>query len=139
MNAKRQRNPDSTASPTVHRTRLSDDAMATIAAEARAADLRVIEVDLNGCYDKAGLLDRTARALRFPDDAPRQWGAWFDALIDLRTRATGGGCIILLRRALGLQRSAPESLDTALALFEDAARLWQGRGLALRVYVDAEA
>lgn len=138
MNAMRQRNPDSTTAPTVRRTSLGDDTVATIEADARAVGLRVIDVDLGGCHDKAGLLDRTARALGFPDAVPRQWDAWFDGLIDPDRRPAGAGYVILLRRALRLQQSAPESLDTALALFEDAARVWSSRGVTVRAFVDSE-
>ncbi|HWJ06685.1 MAG TPA: barstar family protein [Steroidobacteraceae bacterium] len=138
MNAMRLRNDDLKAGPSVRRLALDDEAVAGIETMARTFGLRVIDVDLTGCHDKAGLLDRTARALGFADDVPRQWDAWFDGLIDLHWQPAGGGYAILLRRALRLQQTAPESLDTALALLEDAARVWDSRGVTLRAFVDAE-
>lgn len=138
MNAMRPRNEDLDTSPSVRRLALDDEAVAGIETMARTLGLRVIDVDLAGCHDKAGLLDRTARALGFPDTVPRQWDAWFDGLIELPWQPPGAGYAILLRRALRLQQTAPESLDTALALLEDAARVWGSRGVTLRAFVDAE-
>ena len=46
--------------------------------------------------------------------------------------------MLVLRHALGMHRTAPETLDTALAIVEDAARVWADRGVTLRAFVDLE-
>jgi hypothetical protein len=138
VNAMQLRPDDLTSTPSVRRADLDDETVATIEALARSLGLRVIRVDLTGCHDKAGLLDRTARALGFPDGVARQWDAWFDGLVDLHWQPATAGYVILLRRALRMQQTAPEALDTALALLEDAARVWSVRGVTLRAFVDTE-
>ncbi|MGI9246161.1 MAG: barstar family protein, partial [Steroidobacteraceae bacterium] len=86
-----------------------------------------------------GLLDRAARALAFPDWFGRNWDAWFDCLSDLSGQPQAPGYVLLWRRALNLQQSSPEVLDTALAIVEDAARAWAERGVTLRAFVDVAA
>jgi hypothetical protein len=46
--------------------------------------------------------------------------------------------VLLLRQASGLQQAAPESLDTALAIVEDAALVWAARGRKFVAFVDAD-
>ena len=42
----------------------------------------VVTLDLDGVTDKAGLMDRSARALRLPDWFGRNWDALVDSLSD---------------------------------------------------------
>ena len=80
-----------------------------------------------------------SRALQFPDWFGGNWDAWFDCLTDLGWHAPAPGYVLVVRRALGMHRTAPETLDTALAIIEDAARVWADRGVTLRAFVDLEA
>lgn len=124
--------------PSVRRVALGDDAVAGIEALAASLGLRVIEVDLGTCRDKGDLLDRTSKALAFPAWFGGNWDAWFDCLTDLSWQPPAAGYVLLLRHALRLRQTAPEALDTALAILEDAARVWATRGVTLRAFVDLE-
>jgi hypothetical protein len=37
-----------------------------------------------------------------------------------------------------MRAHAPEALDTALGILADAAKVWERRGVAMRVFIDAE-
>lgn len=129
--------PESRAA--VVRALLDDAAVARLEAEARARGFAVFAVDLAGAEDKSELLDRTATALQFPAWFGHNWDAWFDCLTDLEWLERAPGYLVLLRHARGLRQSAPETLDTALAIAEDTARVWAGRGISFSVYVDLES
>lgn len=115
---------------------LNDATIAGIEALATAVGLRVYVVDLAGCETKSDLLERAAAALAFPDWFGHNWDAWFDCLTDLGWQPAAAGHVLLLRNAAGLRRAAPEALDTSLAIVEDAARVWSGRGARLLAFVD---
>ena len=122
----------------VHDT-LDDASVARLEVAASSRGFVVFAVNLAGAEDKAALLERTATALRFPSWFGHNWDAWFDCLTDLDWIDRAPGYVVLLRHARGLRQSAPEALDTALAIAEDAARVWSGRGISFVVYVDCES
>ena len=122
----------------VQRVELNDERVAGIRALAAALGYAVFEADLTGCHDKAGLLERLARSMAFPEWFGGNWDAWFDCLSDLGWHAPAAGYVLVVRHALGMHRTAPETLDTALAIVEDAARVWADRGVTLRAFVDLE-
>ena len=121
----------------VHSIALTDATVAGIEALAAALGLRVYAVDLAGCEAKSDLLERAAAALVFPAWFGHNWDAWFDCLTDLSWQPAATGHVLLLRHAAGLRRAAPEALDTALAIVEDAARVWAGRGGRFVAFVDS--
>jgi hypothetical protein len=118
---------------------LNDERVAGLRALAESLGYKVFDADLAGCHDKAGLLERLGRAMAFPDWFGGNWDAWFDCLTDLGWHAPASGYVLVVRRALGMHRTAPETLDTALAIVEDAARVWADRGVILRAFVDLES
>jgi RNAse (barnase) inhibitor barstar len=120
----------------VHRLALTEPSIAGIEALARSLGYRVCTIDLEGCHDKTELLERSARGLGFPAWFGCNWDAWFDCLTDMSWHPVAPGYVILFRHALQLQRTAPEALDTALAIIEDAVRVWAERGVTLRAFVD---
>lgn len=126
------------AGASVQRVTLDDSRVAGMRSLAESLGYTVFEADLAGCHDKAGLLSSLARSLAFPDWFGGNWDAWFDCLTDLGWHAPAPGYVLILRRALSVHRSAPETLDTALAIVEDAARVWADRGVTLRAFVDFE-
>jgi hypothetical protein len=124
---------------TVQRVTLNDERVAGLRALSDSLGFRVFDADLTGCHDKGDLLERLGRAMGFPDWFGSNWDAWFDCLTDLGWHAPAPGYVLLVRRALGAHRTAPETLDTALAIVEDAARVWADRGVTLRAFVDLES
>ena len=125
--------------PSVQRLELNDERVAGLRALADSLDFRIFDADLTGCHDKAGLLERLGSAMGFPEWFGGNWDAWFDCLTDLGWHAPARGYVLVVRRALGMHRTAPETLDTALAIVEDAARVWADRGVTLRAFVDLES
>jgi RNAse (barnase) inhibitor barstar len=94
--------------------------------------------DLAGCHDKEEFLARMAEALDFPAWFGRNWDAFFDCLADLSWLPAEGHVLVLLNTA-EMQRHAPETFDTAMAIMRDAAAVWTGRGIAFRAYVSGAA
>ena len=70
-------------SESVRIVELSDDTVRGIELLAESLQRPCYVVDLAGCVDKVGLLERTARALAFPGWFGHNWDAWFDCLVDL--------------------------------------------------------
>lgn len=101
---------------------------------ARSLGLDAVRVDLRGCHDKAGLLERTAAALGFPAWFGGNWDALFDCLSDLGWRP-GRGHVLVFENTGGLRRQAPEAFETALAILADAAAAWDERGQPFRAFV----
>ena len=130
--------PDDDLARCVQRIALNDERVEGIRALATSLGYTVFEADLAGCHDKGGLLERLARAMAFPQWFGGNWDAWFDCLSDLGWQAPASGYVMVLRHALGMHRTAPETLDTALAIVEDAARVWADRGITLRAFVDVD-
>lgn len=120
----------------VHVAPLSSEAMAGMRALAGSLGLDYVNIDLDGCVEKADFLDRVSRALGFPAWFGGNWDALFDCLADLGWRPAAG-YVLVLEHASGLRESQPEVFDTALLLMDDAASAWQERDVAFRVFVDA--
>jgi RNAse (barnase) inhibitor barstar len=93
------------------------------------------QADLAGCADKDTFLSRIAEALEFPDWFGRNWDAFFDCLTDLSWLPSRGHVLVLLNAAK-MQEHAPETLETAMLIMRDAASVWSGRNVTLRVLVD---
>ena len=98
--------------------------------------LDAVRIDLAGCSDKAGLLERVAAALAFPDWFGGNWDALYDCLADLAWREAAGW-LLVLENTGDLRRHAPEALDTAVAILGDAAEAWAARGRVFRAFVAA--
>ena len=84
--------------------------------------------------DKAGLLERTARALYFPDWFGHNWDAWFDCLVDLGWRPAPG-YVLVFEHADDLRRDSPEVFDTAVSILEEVAKVWARRKVPLRAFI----
>lgn len=117
---------------------LGDESVRGIAALAAALNWPCYVVDLAGCEEKPALLQRIADNLLFPSWFGHNWDAFFDCLVDLAAARRASGCVIVLRNADAMQVHAPEALDTALGILEDAAKVWERRGVAMRTFVDVE-
>ncbi len=99
-----------------------------MAATAEALDYAVLRVDLAGCLDKAGLMQRLAPAGAFPDWFGGNWDALSDALGDLSWRQAPGYAW-LLENAADWRAAHPEEFDTLLEVFNEAAFEWARTGV----------
>jgi RNAse (barnase) inhibitor barstar len=117
---------------------LTDGDVRGIELLASALDWPCYVVDLQDCLTKAALMEQVAGTLMFPSWFGHNWDALFDCLVDLASARRASGCVVVLRHVDGLRQHAPEVLDTALAIFGDAAKAWQPRGVAMRILVDVD-
>jgi RNAse (barnase) inhibitor barstar len=115
---------------------LTPEATSGICTLASSLAFDCVRVDLGGCSDKAGLLQRIAQALAFPAWFGHNWDALFDCLNDLGWRPAPG-YVLVLENPGELRETEPEVFDTALAILGDAAVAWQERGVPFRVFVAA--
>jgi RNAse (barnase) inhibitor barstar len=122
------------AGPAVLVLDLTPEAVAALLRLAASLGLDAARIDLAGCCDKQEFLARTAKALGFPDWFGGNWDALFDCLADLSWRPAAG-YVLILEHAEDMRRQAPEALDTALAVLDDAANAWRDRGRPFRAIV----
>ncbi|MCX5046759.1 MULTISPECIES: barstar family protein [unclassified Streptomyces] len=83
----------------------------------------VVTLDLDGVTDKAGLMDRSARALRLPDWFGRNWDALVDSLSDHTVWPEGAverGLLVVVRNWRPYAKARPEEWQTAQEVFSEA-------------------
>lgn len=132
--------PDRSAAgvpPAVQVRPLTHEAAESLCEFSRSLGFSCAHVDLLGCETKEDFLARTAAALQFPDWFGGNWDAYFDCLADLSWRPATGH-LVILENAGALRRAAPEAFDTAVAIFEDAAKAWQRRKVPFRAYIGVD-
>ncbi|MFJ1973474.1 barstar family protein [Streptomyces sp. NPDC087903] len=95
---------------------------------------RVVPLDLDGVTDKAGLMDRCARALALPDWFGRNWDALADCLGDHGVWPEGAvedGLLIVVRNWRPYAHARPDEWETAQEVFGEAADRTPGLSVAL--------
>ena len=127
-----------TAPPAVRELPLTPDATVAVCHVAGVLGLEAVRIDLAGCRDKGEFLARVAAALEFPDWFGGNWDAYFDCLVDLGWRPARG-YVLVFENATAMRESAPEALDTSVAILDDAARAWAERGVPFVALVDASS
>jgi hypothetical protein len=83
----------------------------------------VVTLDLDGVTDKAGLMDRCARALDLPDWFGRNWDALADSLADPSVwpgEAAERGVLLLVRGWRGYAEARPDEWAVAEEVFAEA-------------------
>ena len=106
----------------------------TIAAAARHAKLRYLNVDLARAEDKPTLFHELARGLELPD----HFGNNFDALADsLEDRDWLGktGCAIRLGHATHYRKTHPHDWGTLEEILSEASTFWRERNRAFWVLI----
>ncbi|MEU9480100.1 barstar family protein [Streptomyces sp. NPDC048191] len=94
----------------------------------------VVALDLGGVTDKAGLMDRAARALELPDWFGRNWDALADSLSDLSVwpeAAEGRGLLVVVRDWQTYAKARPEEWETAQEVFRHAMSVMPALTVAL--------
>jgi RNAse (barnase) inhibitor barstar len=84
---------------------------------------RVVALDLDGVTDKAGLMDRCARALSLPDWFGRNWDALADSLTDHTVwpgDAVEKGLLVVVRNWRPYAKARPAEWDVAQEVFAEA-------------------
>ncbi|MGW0819382.1 barstar family protein [Streptomyces viridiviolaceus] len=83
----------------------------------------VITLDLDGVTDKAGLMDRCARALGLPEWFGRNWDALADSLSDDTLWPPGAverGLLVVVRGWRAYAEARPEEWQVAEEVFAEA-------------------
>ncbi|MCI3277379.1 barstar family protein [Streptomyces cylindrosporus] len=83
----------------------------------------VVTLDLDGVMDKAGLMDRCARALQLPDWFGRNWDALADSLSDHTVWPEGAverGLCVVVRNWQPYAKARPDEWDVAVDVFGEA-------------------
>ncbi|RZB20232.1 hypothetical protein StrepF001_03575 [Streptomyces sp. F001] len=94
----------------------------------------VVTLDLDGVTDKAGLMDRCARALQLPDWFGRNWDALADSLSDHDVwpeDAVEKGLLIVVRNWQPYAKARPQEWKTAREVFAQAADVASALTVAL--------
>jgi hypothetical protein len=113
---------------------MTNDVATGICTLAEALGFSSVRIDLAGCVDKVGLLERTARALYFPAWFGHNWDAWFDCLADLGWRPAPGH-VLVFEHTDELRHHSPEVFDTAVSILEEVALVWRRRNVPLRAFL----
>ncbi|WP_324788595.1 barstar family protein [Streptomyces sp. H51] len=94
----------------------------------------VVTLDLDGVTDKAGLMDRCARALDLPDWFGRNWDALADSLSDPTVWPRGAperGLLVVVRNWRPYAEARPAEWRTAREVFAQAVDRTPGLSVAL--------
>lgn len=102
----------------VYRSRRWD----AIADAVRGSRLSFARVSLRGVADKAGLLERIAQALAFPDWFGANWDALEDCLTDLSWREAEGHVLVFE------DFTANDDLGVLIDVLASSAEFWATRG-----------
>ncbi len=89
----------------------------------------VLRIDLDGCPDKAELMERFAAAGHFPTWFGGNWDALSDVLNDLSWRPADG-YVLLIEHCAEWRAGNPEDFDTLLEILNEAAFRWAEQGTA---------
>jgi RNAse (barnase) inhibitor barstar len=106
---------------------------AELRAWAEAHGQRLVEVELQGCADKAAVLRSLATAFEFPEWFGMNLDALYDALTDLPDRAPAGGYVVLLEGLPRTEQFDSVQRDKLLDVFRDAASSFTEHKLPFRV------
>jgi RNAse (barnase) inhibitor barstar len=109
-----------------------------IVAAAKTVGLDVFKLDLGGARGKSGLLDRFAKALRFPAHFGKNLDALNDCLTDLEW-LDGKGWVVIVANAQSFADKYEEDFTTAIDILTGAAEHWRKRKKPFWIIVQAQA
>jgi RNAse (barnase) inhibitor barstar len=118
----------------VYRTSIAAD---ELIAAGKTVGLQVVRLSLSGARDKESLLDRFAKALRFPAHFGRNWDAFHDCLCDLDWLGDKG-LLLLVSGAKDFVEANEEGFHTAVEILHGAAEFWRERKKSFWVLIDVD-
>ncbi len=113
--------------------------LAELRRQARLADQRLLEADLDGCADKEQAMGTLARAFDLPGHFGRNLDALYDCITDLEPVADADrpGFVVILENLPAQGRDGFDR-DVLLDVFRDAADFFFDRGTAFRVFYSVD-
>ena len=105
-----------------------------VAAAARHAKLRYLDVDLSHADDRATLFAALAKGLALPEHFGNNFDALADSLED-RDWLGKAGCAIRLGHATHYRKSHPHEWSTLEEILSEASTFWRERNLPFWVLV----
>ena len=109
-----------------------------IVAGAKTVGLDVFKVNLGGAHGKTGLLDRFAKALRFPTHFGKNWDALNDCLTDLDW-LSGQGLVLIVTGAKDFAEAHEDAFQTVIDVLDGAAAYWRERKKPFWVLIQSQA
>ena len=109
-----------------------------IVAAAKSVGLDVYKLDLGGARGKSGLLDRIAKALRFPAHFGKNWDALNDCLTDLEW-LDGKGWVVIVANAQRFADKHQEDFTTVIDILTSAAAHWRQLKKPFWIFIQAQA
>lgn len=113
---------------------VTSDDLNVIDDDARQGDAVVCRIDLDGCADKADLLQRFADAFDFPATFGHNWDALEDSLGDL-SWLPANGYLLLVDHIDALRRSDEADCDTLFQILDENSRTWADVGVAFFSFI----
>ncbi len=104
-----------------------------IRAWAKHSGQRLIEVDLNGCADKAAVMQAIARAFALPSWFGMNLDALYDALTDLRERDNAKGYVVLMEGMPRTKHFDASQRGALLEVFRDVVDNYADAKIPFRV------
>ncbi|WP_304026840.1 barstar family protein [Methyloversatilis discipulorum] len=111
-------------------------AAARAARFAEPAGLLLIGLDLKDTRDQASLLQLFAETMGFPDTFGHNLDALRDCLGDLSWLPASGGYLLHLSNCAKPVERCKDDFDALVAVLNDAADEWRGRGTPFWVLID---
>jgi len=109
-----------------------------IVAAAKTVGLDVFKLDLAGARGKNDLLDRCAKALRFPAHFGKNWDALNDCLTDFEW-LRGKGLVLIVTNAKKFAEAHEEPFHTAIDVLNQAAEYWRGQKKPFWVLIQTQS
>jgi len=119
----------------IYRTSIDND---EITAAGKTVGLNVFKLNLSSARGKSDLLDRFAKALRFPVYFRKNWDALNDCLTDLQW-LDGKGWVVVVANAQSFADKHEEEFTTAIEILTGAAEHWRALKKPFWIIVQAPA
>ena len=107
-------------------------------AAAKRAGVAWQDLDLAGVTGGEAFFQRCAEVFSLPGYFGHNWDALHECMLDFAGRGTLGA-VVHWRRGTALAQRAPEVVQTALEILQDAARYWASSGRVFLVIVDRDS
>jgi RNAse (barnase) inhibitor barstar len=108
-----------------------------IVAAAKTLGLHVFKLDIASARGKSGILERFAKALRFPDYFGKNWDALNDCLSDL-SWLDGKGWVLIVANGKAFAENYQGEFNVAIDILNRAVESWREQGKPFWVLVQAQ-